>query len=410
MATKRRLLVLSARPGVQRFCARAGIDVTVVYDDRSAGSLDGAVPPGEQRLYVERFNDAELVRSALARAGAERFDGVCTTHEKGVVLASLLAAELAVHRPLSTTTAVACRDKHHQKSLLHGLVDTARSTLVPDIRRWDGDVPADLVPGVLKPVLGAATRHTYRLDGPLDAAAARAAVLADPSWQAPRTFVVESFVDGVEHKVDGWVTGGRVRFFAVSRYLRPCLDIKDGALLASVALSPAAAPDLYARAGRMLDTVLPRLGLGDGVFHLEMFERADGTLVFGECAARVGGGVTVDVLQAMFGADLYAAAVLIALNERPAVPTGEAAYGAVGSTFLPSPVHDVPAPRELAALPGVLAGRYEVAGGKSVDVRKKTSARAGYAIVVGDDAEQVERRITDVVGWARRRVLRGDPR
>lgn len=391
-----RLLLLSGRAGVQDFCARNGVETTVVYDDRTAGLMTRLPRPAtEHRVYVEHFNDAELVLSALARAGRLDFDGVCTAHEKGVALAALLAGTLARHRPLSPAVAAACRDKFHQKRLLRAHVPVADAAVLEDIRTAPQESPVGY-PAVVKPSVGAATYHTYRVDDPADFAGAVKSMLAEDAADAPRTVVVERWVDGVEHKVDGWISGGRLGFFMVSRYLRNLLCIKSGGLVASVTLDPAAEPELHRATRRLLETVLPRLGLTDGVFHLEMFAGSDG-LTFSECGARIGGGVTADVAAAMFGVDLHEAAVRLALgSDTPAASAAPARV--VGSTFLPLPATAGAATAEfLAAQPGVIAGRYEIADGATVDITRKSNIRAGYALLEGATADEVESRVNELV-------------
>lgn len=111
---------------------------------------------------------------------------------------------------------------------------------------------------------------------------------AEIAHRDPADVLLEEFVAGDVHHVDGFARGGAVLHLAVSRYLNGCLAFHDGEPLGSVQLDvddpvvPA-----FDELTRRVVAALP--GLDFCPYHLEVFRRPDGELVFCEIACRLGG-------------------------------------------------------------------------------------------------------------------------
>lgn len=76
-------------------------------------------------------------------------------------------------------------------------------------------------------------------------------------------------------------------------------------------------PMVRERARREAERVIEGFGARNSVLHLEVFERADGTLVFNEVACRNGGAGVVPAMQAVTGVNLYEAMVRLSVGEPP---------------------------------------------------------------------------------------------
>jgi formate-dependent phosphoribosylglycinamide formyltransferase (GAR transformylase) len=151
-------------------------------------------------------------------------------------------------------------------------------------------------PLIVKPVDGAASIGVLRVDNEQQLRAA----LTDVDLQR---YEVEEFLDGEVHHVDGFTDAtGQVPFQAVSRYLNNCLDFTQCQPLGSVLLQTS---QLRTRIEVFSQQCLQALGLRNTAFHLELFVRPDGSLVFLEVGARVGGSEVPHLINKVFGVNLY---------------------------------------------------------------------------------------------------------
>ncbi|MGW4562796.1 ATP-grasp domain-containing protein [Streptomyces sp. NPDC004561] len=346
--------------------------------------------------------DLESVLAGLdrARLTPSSFDVVCSAGEFEMVTASALG-ELAGRAVLPLGTAVALRDKYVQKRRVQ-----EAGLPVTDCRVVEGLAAAvgrsDGFPCVVKPLAGAGTMDTHRVD----TAAALTELVASPGTAGDGLWLVERFVSGTELHVDGVVRDGRVLGLGVSRYLHNLIEFQTGALVGSFTLDPAGHAGLYAAAHRLTGAVLDALDHRDGVFHLEMFHQADGGLVFSECAGRVGGGKIAAMLDRQFGIDLHDEWARSVLSLPSALadsgPAAGASGGSHGFIHLMAPaghVRHVPAREELLARPGVVATEVDLVAGQVAREVCATSQRAARAVVRGADAAETEARLRALAAW-----------
>jgi hypothetical protein len=140
-----------------------------------------------------------------------------------------------------------------------------------------------------------------------------------------------------------------------------------------------------------------------GVFHLEVFW--DGNeVVFGECAARVGGGRADRVFELTFGVNLHDEWALAALG-LPSGIQGEPvrsaeSYGGLNLQCPQGTVVAVPSLEETLGRPGVIeADIYVTAGTPAPDFSAASHIRAGQAVLTGADTQEVTGRIAGVGTW-----------
>ena len=117
--------------------------------------------------------------------------------------------------------------------------------------------------------------------------------------------VLEHFVPGDVYHVDSIVWNGQVVFAVAFKYGRPPMEVShQGGIFITRRL-----PDDSEEARSLLDAnrrLQEGLGMGRGVSHSEFIRRADGSLVFLETSARVGGAFIVDTIEAATGINLWA--------------------------------------------------------------------------------------------------------
>jgi biotin carboxylase len=237
-----------------------------------------------------------LVEAAQA-IGADRVE---TLWEPLVLLAASVRETLKLPG-MDRNTALGFRDKPIMKARL---VDAG--VRVPRFGRADSvegvlEVAREVgYPVVLKPVAGAGTADTWRVD---DEQQARAK-LATMSHVAEVS--VEEFIAGEEFTYDAVAIEGKPVFESITQYHPPPLQ---GRTLEWISPAQITLRDPYIPAtqvgvelGRQ---VLEALGMDTGFVHMEWFKNRQGEAVFSEIACRSGGGKLMDAINFANDIDIY---------------------------------------------------------------------------------------------------------
>jgi len=155
-------------------------------------------------------------------------------------------------------------------------------------------------PLIVKPIAGAGSADTYRVDSPDELGAVLSLVrhVAEVS--------VEEFVDAEEFTYDTVCADGDILFENVCWYRPRPLQARSHEWISpvTVALRDLSVPDLAAGVA-MGREVIGALGFRSGFTHMEWYRKADGEVVFGEIGARPPGGRTVDVMNYVTDGDLF---------------------------------------------------------------------------------------------------------
>ncbi|MEV0129586.1 hypothetical protein AB0H83_14155 [Dactylosporangium sp. NPDC050688] len=408
-------LLIGADPYAIRAFLRNGITPVVLHSPQNNWGLfvndwsHAPIPDSAELIFAEDPDNLESLLFSLHRAGAADRDYRCvqTNSEHGLVAAAALANILGIRGP-APRTAVNFRDKWLQKQIVAAAgVTVARSRVVEDVYAPDPDAFTGFDVAVLKPIAGGGTRNTsvVRSTEEFLATCAEYRRRRLPT----RTFVLEEFIAGDEWVVEGVCFGGIIQFFCVGAYSAPCLSIvTEDAVMRGERFDPVADEPVYRLVAPLLERALPALGLVDGVFHLELFHQAaTGTVVFGECAARRGGGLTHEVVQCKFGVDLGEASVLCALGTDPMIKPA-VRPGVVGSTFLatrPGVLVGYPSPEQIRQLPGIEHVRLELPFGSVVPDTTTTIQGVGQVVVTGDTRQEFRDRCDHLVRWFDERLI-----
>lgn len=192
---------------------------------------------------------------------------------------------------MSHADALVFRDKHLMKQRVSRHVKTPRFQMVNDGQAIAAFADEVGYPIVLKPLDRFGSLSVVVIRG----------VNNIPSITMP--MLVEEYVDGGMYHVDGFMRNGRPFASTVSVYKNGCLAFGEGRSLGSYQLDKASAE--HERVMAFTRATLQALPHTDPcLFHLEVFVRPDGELLFCEIAARMGGGHIYDVLNATLGADV----------------------------------------------------------------------------------------------------------
>jgi biotin carboxylase len=155
-------------------------------------------------------------------------------------------------------------------------------------------------PLILKPIDGAGSADTYRLDS----ADQLPGVLAAMRHVGEAS--CEEFIEGEEFTFDTVCIAGRPAITNVCQYLPPPLIARTQEWVSPVIIT---VRDLdqprLANGIKLGHGVLDALGMGDGFTHMEWFRKGDGEAVFGEIGCRPGGAHLVDQINYTCDIDLF---------------------------------------------------------------------------------------------------------
>jgi biotin carboxylase len=295
-----RVLILSTTTGYQlrsfgEAAERAGIDL--IFGTDRCHRLDD---PWRDAAIPVRFHEEDASLAAIVEANRQRpVDGVLPLGDRTVALAARAAQALGLRgNPPDAARASTSKKLTRRRFAAAGLP-------VP----WFLEVPPASVhdprihyPCVVKPVGLSGSRGVIRADTRehLEAAVARVhALLSRKDVRAARTgmedsLIIEGFIEGREFAIEGILTGGALRVFAIfdkpdpldGPYFEETIYVTPSRLSAG---EQASVRDHVQRAAAAL-------GLTDGPLHAECRVGPDGVFML-EAAARPIGGLCARVLQ-----------------------------------------------------------------------------------------------------------------
>ena len=157
-------------------------------------------------------------------------------------------------------------------------------------------------PLIVKPIAGAGSADTYRVDSPQELSEVLPLLRHVPEVS------VEEFVDGEEFTYDTVCARGSILFENIMWYRPRPLQMKMYEWISptSIVLRDLTVPDL--EGGRQMGAqVIDALGFRSGFTHMEWYRKADGEAVFGEIGGRPPGARVVDLMNYSTDGDLYIA-------------------------------------------------------------------------------------------------------
>jgi biotin carboxylase len=288
----------------------------------------GALPPSLGRhlagyLHVPAMGDEDDVyRRILAWLGGRRPDRIEANWEPMTVLAARLREALGLPG-MSVDTVRGFRDKPLMRARVAAAgLRVPRSARVRTAGEAREAARAIGYPLVLKPVAGAGSADTWRVD---DATALEAALRATAHVAESS---LEEFIAGEELTYETLCIDGRPVYESVCRYEPSALVARKNAWISPIIQSFRSVEDPAVRAGVALGRqVLRALGMGTGFTHMEWFRLPNGEAVFGEIACRPPGANMVDLMNYTGDVDLYRAWADAVVHGRVG-PIGDRPYSA----------------------------------------------------------------------------------
>ena len=284
-AMKAVFLAPSYPPEMQQYTrglAEVGVDVYGVGDTPAAALPRSLRPYLADYLQVPRLLDEDdVVARVTAWLRGREVDRVLANWEVIVLTAARLRERFGVPG-MSVDTVRGFRDKQLMKErAAAGGVRVPRAVRVRTVGETRAAAEQIGYPLVLKPIAGAGSADTHRVDSAaeLDAVLARMGHVVEASC--------EEYVDGEEYTFDTLCIGGRPAFQNVAQYLPKPLIARTNEWISPVIITVRDLAQHKLAGGLALGRqVLDALGMGDGFTHMEWFRKPSGEAVFGEIGAR----------------------------------------------------------------------------------------------------------------------------
>jgi biotin carboxylase len=290
-------------PHFARGLARAGVRVFGVDMHPESQLSPIARQALNGYLQVDSLFDERAAFDAVRRwAGPLQFDHIESVWEGTVLLAARLREAFGAPG-LSYEQVVRFRDKDKMKQAIDAAgIRTARHERATS--HDDCFAAAEKVgyPICLKPVAGAGSADTFRVESHAELESILRKVPHIPEWN------VEEFIDGEEFTFDTISINGNVAFESLSWYRPRPLIGRSVEWISPQTVTLRDIDDPQFDGGRALGRdVLKALGQQSGFAHMEWFRKSDGEAVFGEIAARPPGAHTVDTMNFVGDVDLFSA-------------------------------------------------------------------------------------------------------
>jgi biotin carboxylase len=252
-------------------------------------------------LQVPRILDEDdVVNRVHAWMRGREVDRVLANWEVLVLTAARIRERFGLPG-MSYDTVLGFRDKQLMKERVQAAgLRTPRAMRVRTVAEAHAAAERIGYPAVLKPIAGAGSADTYRLDGPADLAP----VLAAMRQVSEASF--EEFIEGDEYTFDTVCIDGRPAYMNVAQYLPKPLIARTDERCSPIIITVRDLGQPKLRAGIELGRgVLGALGMGSGFTHMEWFRKPDGEAVFGEIGCRPGGAHLVDQMNYTSDIDLF---------------------------------------------------------------------------------------------------------
>lgn len=246
------------------------------------------------------LDEDDVVRRVHAWMRGRECDRVLANWEVLMLTAARLRERFGLPG-MSYDTVRGFRDKHLMKERVRAAgLRTPRSRKATTVAEVHAAVEEIGYPMVLKPIAGAGSANTYRVDN------ARELANVLPAMRQVAVVSCEEFISGEEFTFDTVSIAGKPAYINVAQYLPPPIIARSVESISPVIITVRdLAQPKFAEGIKLGYGVLDALGMGDGFTHMEWFRKADGEVVFGEIGCRPGGAHLVDQMNYTCDIDLF---------------------------------------------------------------------------------------------------------
>lgn len=245
-------------------------------------------------------DEDECVRVVTQWAKGKHVDRVICLWEPGVILAARLREALGTPG-MTVEECLPYRDKDLMKEIVSKAgIRTPKHKAAKTAQGVRAAVKKIGYPVIIKPIAGAGSMDTYRVNNAeeLKAAIGKLGHIDHVN--------VEEFIDGEEYTYDTICVDGKMLYKNIGYYRpRPLIARSEEWISPqTLCLRDLDAPELQ-QGHRMGREVLEALNMKTGFTHMEWYRKSDGEVVFGEIAVRPAGARTVDLMNFVSDIDLF---------------------------------------------------------------------------------------------------------
>lgn len=288
-------------PHFTRGLARVGANVIGLGDQPQSALPEEAAKSLSAYVQARSFADeAAVLEQVRELSGRTRIDLVECLWEPFMIMAARLREMLGLPG-MTVEETIPFRDKEVMKQVLDRAgIRTPRHASATTAGGVREAAEAIGYPLIVKPIAGAGSSDTYRIDS--DAELERRL----PLLRHVPEVSVEEFVEGEDFTFDCICVEGQIAHYNISFYRPRALLAKENEWISpqTVAIRDVDAPEL--EPGRRMGVdVLKALNFRSGYTHMEWYRKADGEAVFGEIAARPPGARLVDLINFASDVDTY---------------------------------------------------------------------------------------------------------
>jgi hypothetical protein len=268
-------------------------------------------------------DEDEVVKTVTQWANGKHIDRVICLWEPGVLLAARLREEIGTGG-MTVEECLPFRDKDLMKEKVAAAgIRTPKHKSAKSAQGVRAAIKKIGYPAIIKPIAGAGSMDTYRVNDPaeLKAAIAKMGHIDEVN--------VEEFIDGEEYTYDTICIDGKIVYTNIGYYRpRPLIARSEEWISPqTLCLRDLDAPEL-AGGHKMGHEVLEALNMKTGFTHMEWYRKPDGEVVFGEIAVRPAGARTVDLMNFVSDIDLFRGYAEAEVHGRFSA-TGERKYNTV---------------------------------------------------------------------------------
>lgn len=290
-------------PEFTRGLAECGARVYGVGDSPASALPDLVKKSLSEYVQVRSLWDSAAVIAELhEKLKGHTLDRIECLWEPGVMLAAELRRHFGV-AGLSVEQAHRFRDKEAMKIALDDAgIRTPRHIAADSVAAcWEAAEQIGF-PIILKPIAGAGSADTYRVEN----ADQLRAVL--PRLRHVPLVSVEEFVDGEEYTFDTITIDGEIAYYNIAWYRPRPLVARSNEWISPqvIALRDVDDPQLAGGIEMGFD-VIKALEFDSGFTHMEWYRKADGEVVFGEIGGRPPGAFQVDQMKYACDFDVFRA-------------------------------------------------------------------------------------------------------
>ncbi|WP_313187095.1 ATP-grasp domain-containing protein [Lacrimispora sp.] len=316
---------------------------------------------------------------------------IITSYENTIEVAGYLRSRF--HIPgIDYETSILVRDKYKMKALLKdNNIVTAAFDYISDIDSAKLFIHSHGYPVIVKPVNGAATKATYKINNEEELKRFHTNNFASK-------YLIEKYISGKEYHVDAVVQDGIVMIQSVASYLNNMLDCIEG----KNKIGSIAYPGKYLKKGIVADMlkinqkVIQSIGIKNSVCHSEFFVTPYGDIIFSEIAARIGGGPLISPLvENTQGVNLYDAVIDVEL-ENKIIISESISNDFIGFICFNSENGEIKAisnKKDFAEMEGLVLVQIDKKVGDTIQDITNTTIRCGHIILKDSDFSSLENKL-----------------